>query len=87
MRTALALILVVATSSAAFSQYNNRNYGYGTGSNPSSGYVQGYSRSDGTYVQPHYRTNPNNTQLDNYSTSGNYNPYTGKTGHRSVLDD
>ena len=43
-------------------------------------YVNGYTRSDGTYVNGHYRTSPNYTKLDNYSTKGNYNPYTGKAG-------
>ena len=43
-------------------------------------YVRGYTRSDGTYVQPHYRSSPNSTTLDNYSTRGNTNPYTGKRG-------
>lgn len=43
-------------------------------------YVNGYTRKDGTYVQPHYQTNPNSTKLDNYSTQGNSNPYTGKAG-------
>lgn len=43
-------------------------------------YVNGYYRSDGTYVNGYYRTEPNNTRLDNYSTKGNYNPYTGKVG-------
>jgi hypothetical protein len=43
-------------------------------------YVRGYTRKDGTYVAPYYRTSPNKTQSDNYSTYGNYNPYTGKTG-------
>ena len=43
-------------------------------------YVNGYTRKDGTYVQPHYQTNPNNTKLDNYSTQGNVNPYTGRAG-------
>ena len=43
-------------------------------------YVSGYARKDGTYVQPHYQTNPNSTKLDNYSTQGNSNPYTGKAG-------
>lgn len=45
-------------------------------------YVNGYYRSNGTYVNPHYRSAPNNTTLDNYSTRGNYNPYTGVTGTR-----
>jgi hypothetical protein len=56
---------------------------YGTGSNPSSHYVQPYYRSNGTYVGGHYQTNPNNTQLDNYGTRGNYNPYTGTYGTRT----
>ena len=43
-------------------------------------YVNGYTRNDGTYVQPHYQTNPNSSKLDNYSTQGNVNPYTGKAG-------
>lgn len=44
-------------------------------------YVNGYTRRDGTYVQPHYRTSPNSTTLDNYSTRGNTNPYTGERGY------
>lgn len=43
-------------------------------------YVEGYKRSDGTYVKGHYRSSPNNTINDNYSTEGNINPYTGKEG-------
>jgi hypothetical protein len=38
--------------------------------------VSGYTRRDGTYVAPHYQTNPNRTTSDNYSTQGNVNPYT-----------
>lgn len=43
-------------------------------------YVPGYIKSDGTYVQGHYKSAPNDTKIDNYSTKGNYNPYTGKAG-------
>jgi hypothetical protein len=46
-------------------------------------YVGGYTKSDGTYVAPHYRSTPNSTVLDNYSTKGNTNPYTGKKGTKS----
>ncbi len=43
--------------------------------------VRGYYKpSTGTYVMPHYKTTPNRTKLDNFSTKGNYNPYTGKSG-------
>ncbi len=45
--------------------------------------VRGYTRSNGAYVRPYYRTNPNYTRFDNYSTRGNYNPYTGRFGTRS----
>lgn len=39
-------------------------------------YVSGYHRSNGTYVQPHYRSNPNGLRYDNYSytpSQGRYN--------------
>jgi len=42
--------------------------------------VRGYFKKDGTYVAPHYRSAPNRTPLDNYSTQGNYNPHTGQPG-------
>lgn len=42
--------------------------------------VKGYTKANGTYVAPHYRSAPNNTKLDNYSTKGNTNPYTGQAG-------
>lgn len=40
----------------------------------------GYLRKDGTYVAPYFKTAPNSTRVDNYSTKGNENPYTGKKG-------
>jgi hypothetical protein len=43
-------------------------------------WVNGYYRKDGTYVEGYYRTAPNSTKYDNYSTQGNINPYTGKPG-------
>nr|WP_315021891.1 hypothetical protein [uncultured Aminipila sp.] len=43
-------------------------------------YVKGYFKSNGTYVEPYFRTSPNNTINDNYSTYPNINPYTGKQG-------
>lgn len=41
---------------------------------------RGYVKKDGTYVAPSRATNPNDTKLDNYSSKGNINPYTGKEG-------
>ena len=43
-------------------------------------WVNGYTRKDGTYVQGHYRSDRNQTNHDNYSTSGNTNPFTGSSG-------
>ena len=45
--------------------------------------VKGYTKKDGTYVAPHYRTTPNKTVQDNYGTKGNTNPYTGQKGTES----
>lgn len=45
--------------------------------------VRGYYRSNGTYVNSYYRSNNNRYRYDNYSSKGNYNPYTGKKGYRS----
>jgi hypothetical protein len=73
----LAGAAMVLTATAAQAQY------YGTGSNPNSHPVQGYTTSNGTYVQPHQQTNPNGTQRDNYSATGNVNPYTGAVGTRT----
>lgn len=48
--------------------------------------VNGHYRSDGTYVAPHYRSNPNNTTRDNWSVRPNVNPYTGRVGTRAPSD-
>lgn len=45
--------------------------------------VRGYYRSSGTYVQPYYRTSPDSYRSNNYSSRGNYNPYTGRYGTKS----
>lgn len=64
MLKAASVILLAALSTAAFADT----------------YVHGHYRKDGTYVQPHHRSNPNSTTTDNYSTQGNVNPYTGEAG-------
>jgi len=51
-------------------------------SNPNSTYVNGYYKSNGTYVGGYYRSKSNTTTSDNYSTSGNINPYTGRKGYK-----
>lgn len=46
--------------------------------------VRGYIKKNGTYVAPHYRSSPNSSRSDNYSTKGSYNPYTGKSGSTNL---
>lgn len=78
IRLMFAACLLTWSVSVAQAQYR------GTGSNPNSHGVSGYTRGNGTYVQPYTATNPNSTQRDNYGTSGNYNPNKGTFGHRSA---
>lgn len=90
-KSLMLLVAIIATVLSANAQYNYgiTSYGsssYGTSSygvNTTSTYVNGYTKSNGTYVQGHYRSSQNSTNHDNYSTSGNYNPYTGTTGSRA----
>lgn len=46
-------------------------------------YQNGYKKSNGTHVNGHYKTKSNHTNHDNFSTDGNYNPYTRKAGSRA----
>ena len=47
-------------------------------------YVHGYVRHDGTYVQPHMRSDPDGNPYNNWSTYPNVNPYTGQIGTHHV---
>lgn len=43
-------------------------------------YVSGYTKSNGTYVAPHFRSSQDNSYNNNWSVKGNTNPYTGQAG-------
>lgn len=85
----IKLVIVTCLSlmaTGAFAQFGTNTGGFGQqgiGSNPNSHSVSPYSTSRGSTVGGHHSTNPNNTQLDNYSTRGNINPYTGQVGTRA----
>ncbi len=73
MRTkALAIAVVITVFTAA-----------PTLANPGSHTVRGHVTKRGTYVPPHRATNPDSSRLNNWSTRGNVNPYTGKPGTKS----
>lgn len=42
--------------------------------------VNGYTTKRGTYVAPYYKSTPNKSKFDNFSTKGNINPFSGKKG-------
>mgnify|MGYP001614013961 CR=1 FL=1 len=61
---AVLIVLVLLGATAATAQVN----------------VRGNVKADGTYVAPHYRSAPDGNFYNNWSTTGNVNPYTGKLG-------
>ena len=69
MKTTILTLAFALLSASLFAQVN-----------PNYHQVSGYYKSNGTYVAPHYQTNPNSTINDNYSTYPNVNPWTGKQG-------
>lgn len=88
----LTMVAMLATSMASVAQSNvyGNSYHRGTSNtygsystNPNTSSVSGYTRSNGTYVNGYTRTQRNNTNHDNFSTSGNYNPYNGTIGSRA----
>lgn len=77
IRIFLALLLLIGTLAPLV----------GTSAAYADTYVQGYTKKDGTYVQPHYRSSPDGDPYNNWSTKGNVNPYTGERGTRNVTPD
>jgi len=65
----LSLVLMASAAFAASSAYAQV-------------YVRGHYRSNGSYVQPHYRSSPDSSFYNNWSTYPNINPYTGRMGTR-----
>ncbi|WP_017810639.1 hypothetical protein [Clostridium saccharoperbutylacetonicum] len=45
--------------------------------------VSGYTKHNGTKVQPYKRTTKDSTHKNNYDYKGNYNPWTGKYGTKT----
>jgi hypothetical protein len=68
MRHFLAALTIMAVATSAHAQIRT---------------TRGYVKQDGTYVAPHYSTKPNATKTDNWSSTPNVNPYTGKAGTKN----
>lgn len=87
--TGLALFMApaFARSSSRSSSHSGRSSSASRSTSHSSGAVsvRGYTRKNGTHVQPSKRSAPNKTQRDNWSTKGNVNPVTGKAGTKEAV--
>lgn len=60
-------------------RYYDQTYRPAVGSH----YVSGHYRSDGTWVNGHYRTNRDDSFWNNWSSRGNINPHTGRAGYKA----
>jgi hypothetical protein len=70
-------------SSYSKSSYKSSYRPSASRSTSSAVYVRGYRKKNGTYVKGHMRSRPDHSKLNNWSTRGNINPYTGKVGTHS----
>ena len=72
------------SSNNSNSNYNFTTPSYNSGTtNNDVRYQNGYTKDNGTYVDPHYKTNVNNTNWDNLSTKDNYNIYNNTEGTKA----
>lgn len=93
----LTIILIVFVTTKSFSQYKKdgtpdmrykankqttSNYNYSVPNNDVK-FQSGYVKDNGTYVEPHYKTNKNSTNHDNLSTKDNYNIYNNTSGYKA----
>ncbi|MFM1806104.1 MAG: hypothetical protein RL212_363 [Pseudomonadota bacterium] len=75
----LVLVVLALLTATTFAKQSGSGSYKSYGSSKTTN-VHGYTKKDGTYVAPHHRTSPNNTQRDNWTSKPNQNPYTGKDG-------
>ncbi|MCX6164361.1 MAG: hypothetical protein NTU73_05790 [Ignavibacteriae bacterium] len=45
-------------------------------------YIKSYIKSNGTFVNGYYKTKPDDSFWNNWSSCGNVNPFTGKIGNK-----
>ena len=84
---AVALTFAITGSAVAKGGSHSTSASPGTGSKASATHVHGYTKKDGTYVEPHQRSTPDKKFENNYTTKGNQNPSTGKDGSRVSESD
>lgn len=72
------------SNSSSKSGGNHKTVSTTGGAKGGSHYVAPHVTRSGQYVAGHMRTNPNRTGADNWSTKGNTNPYTSKSGTKPL---
>jgi hypothetical protein len=92
MKTFLVSICIIgAVLAVPMAEARGRSSGYSytpaklyscAGCNSSDHYVSPTVRSNGVYVQGHMKTDSNSTRSDNFTQTGNINPYTGVLGNK-----
>jgi uncharacterized protein (TIGR03000 family) len=73
-----ATVYTSPSRSYGYSRYDDPTYRPSVGEH----WVNGYRRSNGTYVQGHWQTNPDDSFWNDYSSSGIMNPHTGRMGNK-----
>ena len=81
----LTILALVLACSSAFALPRTSSYRTPTYHAPRSTAVpvRAHITKSGTYVAPSYRTSPNHTKTDNWSSKPNVNPYTGRAGTKN----
>ncbi len=80
-----ALILGLSAPSTMFAQHRHSSSSATCCSKSASDtHVHGYTRRNGTVVKPYTRSHADSTQMNNFSTKGNINPYTSKRGTKAT---
>lgn len=81
MKTMVVLTILAAgfLSTPAFAGSHGKSFSYHA-PRAAPVRVSGHVTKAGTYIAPSYRTAPNRSKTDNWSSKPNVNPYTGKQG-------
>lgn len=82
----LAILLALAPVQQSLARGSHSSTSYKSSPHSTSTapvHVNGYTKKNGTYVAPHYRSHPDKSYNNNWSVKGNVNPYTGKAGTKN----
>ena len=86
-QTIAIALLTLIVASPALARGGGGGHGSHGGYSPhgSTVHVQSHVTKNGAYVPAHVRTAPDHSKYNNWSTKGNANPYTGKSGTKDPI--